>query len=85
MMERFFYQEAFRFVLDFPTGSEIFDRDDKFSKEEINLDVRKKDFIDNDTVESVDGKADNGNDNGKDLEIVKNEVDCLVISKNFST
>lgn len=43
-----------QFILNLPTGSEIFDLDDGFSEEEIDLDIPNTDFIDNDTNEKVE-------------------------------
>ena len=64
-------QEAVQYILDLRSGSEMFDLDDEFSEDEIDLDICDTNVM---NIEQNEEEEDTGNhNNDEDLEVRNNE------------
>ena len=63
-------QEAVQHILDLPSGSEMSDLDDQFSKDEIDLDICNKNAI---NIEENKEENIENNNNDEDIEVQNNQ------------
>ena len=69
--KRLSLQEAVQYILDLRSGSEMFDLDDEFSEDEIDLDICDTNVM---NIEQNEEEEDTGNhNNDEDLEVRNNE------------